>query len=97
MPLFPGEEFDIKILEKLGEKWGYGRCIQILQEAWSKKAVKNGIPEVLADMEVGIICVWCDTDHRTGKKVKWSKFNRKGKKVKWDIIKGFTPNSTLPE
>lgn len=62
---------DILTLKLLGDKIGYGRCIQVLQEAWSKKCqedVKFPMDRKTADLSAGIICVWCDTDRRTGKK-----------------------------
>lgn len=64
---------EIATLKELGERIGYGRCIQILQQAWSQKAQTDPVwprPAKVADMEAGIICVWCLTDSRTGKKVK---------------------------
>lgn len=64
---------EIAVLEKLGERIGYGRCMQILQEAWAKKLREDpeyALDSVQADLGAGTICVWCHTDKRTGKVVK---------------------------
>lgn len=67
---------EIAVLRELGERIGYGRCIQILEQAWSAKMQSDPVwphDSVTADTASGIICVWCRTDSRTGKKVKKAK------------------------
>jgi hypothetical protein len=62
---------EIQTLKFLGERIGYGRCVQIIQQAWSEKLKQQeGVSQNSADLAAGIICVWCDTDKRTGKVVR---------------------------
>lgn len=60
---------EIAALLGLAESIGYGRCIQILHELWYRKARANGSGERQALLESGTVCVWCNTDGRTGKKL----------------------------
>lgn len=64
----PGEREAIETVTRLGETFGFGRMIKILQIAWSKKLVESGLPRRTSDLSAGIICVWCSVDSRTGKK-----------------------------
>ena len=66
----PGEREDMEHVIALAERWGYGRVIQIVQNAWSKKEREAGSSRELADIVSGLICVWCKTDRRTGKQAK---------------------------
>ena len=67
---FRGEKEDINTVVGLGEKWGYGNLIYHLQKAWSDKLRLDGIDRYGADMASGLICAWCNIDHRTGKKAR---------------------------
>lgn len=58
---------EIAELSRLGEGIGYGRCIQILEQLWSTMLQKeHGFSKHTSDLSAGIICVWCNTDRRTG-------------------------------
>ncbi len=63
---------EIKTLKFLCERIGYGRCVQVIQQAWAEKLrqTQPDLSQNSADLAAGIICVWCDTDKRTGKVVK---------------------------
>jgi hypothetical protein len=53
------------------EDHGHGRMIQIIQEDWSKKLQQEwAMAKPAADAAAGMVCAWCNIDHRTGKKVK---------------------------
>jgi hypothetical protein len=68
---FKGEKEAVDIVIRLGEQWGYGNLISHIKRAWSQMLQdKWGIDKYGADMAAGIICVWCKTDSRTGKKVR---------------------------
>jgi hypothetical protein len=67
---FPGELDAIETVKALGAAYGYGNLIGQLQQAWSDHLVAQGIDRQAADYGGRIICAWCDTDSRTGKKVK---------------------------
>jgi len=68
--LFPGEREAIDLVTVAGAKYGYGNLIDHLQRAWSKLIQeKEGLSKQTADMAAGIICVYCRTDSRTGKKL----------------------------
>ena len=42
MPLrFSGEENDLEQVRAIGEKWGYGNCIQYLQYAWADSLIEK--------------------------------------------------------
>jgi hypothetical protein len=67
--LEPGEDEAIKTAIELSEQYGYGRMIQIIESAWSEKLQREQkLSARTADMAARIICVWCHTDCRTGKK-----------------------------
>jgi hypothetical protein len=67
--LFPGEAEAIETVKRLGEQYGYGNLIYHLRNAWSERLRKDsGIPKPAADMAAGHVCVWCETDTRTGEK-----------------------------
>lgn len=73
---------EIAQLSALGERIGYGRCIQILQQLWSRKLQADPrwpLDKMTADMSAGAICVWCETDTRTGEKIKAVKRSTEGK------------------
>ncbi|MGB3937523.1 MAG: hypothetical protein WBL29_17640 [Burkholderiales bacterium] len=57
----------LTVLPEIGAAIGYGRAIQILQGAWRAQAIREG-REAGADYESRLVCVWCHTDSRTGKK-----------------------------
>lgn len=67
---FRGEKEDIEKVIQLGERWGYGNLIYHLRRAWSERLQKDGLPKDTADMAAQLVCVWCGTDSRTGRKVK---------------------------
>lgn len=62
-----GEREQAKQLIAFAKRWGYGRAIQILQGAWSQDSQDSGLSRETSDRAAGIICVWCNTDRRTGK------------------------------
>ena len=66
---FPGEEAAIQRVVACGAEYGYGNTISHLKRAWSDHLQAQGINKQGADMAAGIICVWCHTDSRNGKKV----------------------------
>lgn len=65
----PGERAAIEVVIQMGEQFGYGNMIHRLSDAWSKKLQESGLPRLTADLASGHICVWCNIDKRTGKKV----------------------------
>lgn len=71
--LFPGEREAIEEVKRLGAEYGYGNLIYHLSEAWSQKLQAQGMSKQGADFAARYICVWCNTDSRTGKKVKIEK------------------------
>ena len=67
----PGEEEAIKKVVNYGKQYGYGNLIHHLKVAWSDSLQQKWeISRVVADLSAGLICVWCNTDTRNGKKVK---------------------------
>lgn len=76
--MVPGFGDAAKLLPEIGAHIGYGRAIQILQGAWRQHLLdeKYKFPEATADKACGLVCVWCNTDTRTGKKVR--KESRRG-------------------
>lgn len=69
---FPGELDAIEAVKALGAAYGYGNLIFHLKQAWSEHLQAEGISKQAADYGGRLICVWCDVDERTGKKVKRS-------------------------
>lgn len=72
MSYFPGEKEDIEKVKELGAKWGYGNLINRLKDAWAESAKESNpnLDDQAAARHAGHICVWCNTDGRTGKKVR---------------------------
>lgn len=70
---FPGELEAIAAVRALGASYGYGNLISHLKQAWSERLQSQGISKQAADYGGRLICVWCHTDERTGKKVKRGK------------------------
>lgn len=72
MKYLPGEQDGINTVISIAEMYGYGNLINRLKEAWSAKLKKSipGMCDTAADTASGLICVWCYTNTRTGKKVK---------------------------
>jgi len=69
LPIFPGEEEAIQTICNLADTYGYGNLIHELKKAWSKRLQhKHNLKAKTADEAAGIICVWCNTDTRTGRK-----------------------------
>lgn len=71
----PGEREAIETVCRYGHLYGFGNLISHLQAEWSSylqsnEAIGPPLPPHSADMATGIICVWCNTDKRTGKKAK---------------------------
>lgn len=62
-----------ELLPLIGAQIGYGRCLQIIKSAWFKHALKEGRGVDSAMFESRIVCVWCKTDERTGKKYRRAK------------------------
>lgn len=71
--MFPGEQAAIDTVKALGARYGYGNMISHLQQAWSESLQAQGIEREAADYGATIICAWCDTDKRTGRKVRGKK------------------------
>lgn len=72
--MFPGEPEAIATVIALGEQYGYGNLINRLKEAWSKRLQeRDGLDVLASDFSAGLICPWCDTDCRTGKKSRAAK------------------------
>jgi hypothetical protein len=67
--LLPGEADAIKSAIANAERFGYGRLIQVLQQAWSAKCQAEGFDARTSDRAAGIICAWCKTDRRTGRRI----------------------------
>lgn len=67
-----------ELVREIAEQIGYGRVIQIAQYAWLAKLMADGSSEASALEASGLVCVWCNTDSRTGKKFKGAR--RKGAK-----------------
>ncbi len=73
---FPGEREAIETVKALGAQYGYGNMISQLKQAWSDHMVNEyNFDREAADRAGALICVWCDTDERTGRK-----FKRKAKR-----------------
>ena len=71
---FPGEQEAVATVKALGAQYGYGNLISHLKQAWSERMQSEwGFDKRAADYQGGLICAWCDTDTRTGKKVKRAK------------------------
>jgi hypothetical protein len=69
--LYPGEIKAIKRVVNYGKTYGYGNLIHHLKVAWSDSLKEKwGMSQDLADLSAGLICPWCNTDTRNGKKVK---------------------------
>lgn len=68
-----------QLVREIAEQIGYGRVIQIAQQARYEKVKGAGASEDSALREAGFVCVWCDIDHRTGKKFKSAKRRKKAK------------------
>lgn len=69
---FLDEQAEIDQLEVLAEKIGYGRVLQVVKHLWYEKE-KQGNPQMddaTAARGSGLVCVWCDTDTRTGRPYK---------------------------
>lgn len=59
---------EIAELQRLGSGIGFGRCIQILEQLWSEHLQRTEhYDRRTADVFAGSVCVWCNTDRRTGK------------------------------
>ena len=41
---FKNELADLEKVSKIGDKWGYGNCIQFLKLSWAKNLVRYGLP-----------------------------------------------------
>lgn len=68
--MLPGESEAIEHVVQAGKEYGYGNMIARLQEAWCRELEAKGIAPILAAKHAHIICVWCNVDSRTGKRVK---------------------------
>jgi len=67
--LFPGEASAASLVRELGRKYGYGRLIQILREAWSEELQNKWHMDTYgAAVGAGFICAWCQIDSRNGKR-----------------------------
>lgn len=64
----PGEPEAIETVIRLGMKYGYGNLISELMKHWSTRQQLEGVSKSTADLAAGLVCAWCHTDHRTGKK-----------------------------
>lgn len=65
--VFVGEKEAEEEIIKYAEQYGYGRVIQMVQEAWYNKSIQQGFSEGTASHICGTVCVRCGTDKRTGK------------------------------
>jgi|GEM_PF-3629795 len=65
---FPGEDEAITTVKRMGAEYGYGNLISHLKDAWSESQQGQGVRKLVADTAAGHICVWCNTDTRTGRK-----------------------------
>lgn len=79
----PGEPEAIETVKRLGALYGYGNLISHLQTAYAETMSREwGLTQQASDYAAGIICAWCHTDKRTGKKVKREHRRRsKSKKI----------------
>jgi len=65
----PGEREAIRDVIAAGHRYGFGNLIAHLKEEWSRTLREGGLDQKTSDLHAGQVCVYCDTDFRTGKKV----------------------------